>query len=225
MSIYKSVTVAVAGCFFLLAATITFAKNQSCVEFFASNNTNEIKIQAAYNRLTGKEQLDLQTSMINTLQKNHIEQGKFEDILGTYRMSADNTVLFFTSPYQILSDEKIFSIAKDLAVSLNQESVAVLIPDQSGIGDITVHFTSHKPSINETISMLRSKLPVSYNQAFSLHLDYTYDGFNKAKVTEIEWIGGQLDIAEIKKIFPLEKIDYQYGKAFLIYKNGDKKQL
>lgn len=64
MCISKNTIIAVVGCFFLLAGDIAIAKSQSGVEFFASNNTNEIKIETTYNRLTGKEQFDLQNSMI-----------------------------------------------------------------------------------------------------------------------------------------------------------------
>lgn len=230
MTIYKS-TISAIGCLFLLASNIAFANNESSVEFFASNNTKEINIQTAYDRLTGQEQYDLQNKMINVLQKNHIEQGKFENILGTYRMSsdqnitADNTENFNTSPYQNLSDEKVFSIAKELAVSLNQDSVAVLISDQSSIGDITVSFISSQPSINEVITLLHDKLPILYNQAFSIHLAKTCGGFNSAKVAAIEWLGSKMNLEEVKKVFPSEKINYRNGKVFLVYQNGQREQL
>ena len=83
--------------------------------------------------------------IIDVLQKNHIEQGRFKNIFGTYRMSidqsntADNTEEFDVSPYQHLSDEQIFSIAKELALKLKQDSVAVLMPKQSVIGDLRTH--------------------------------------------------------------------------------------
>lgn len=230
MSVYKCIITAI-SCLFLFSANVTFAQNKPSVEFFASNNTKEINIQTAYDRLTGTEQSALQNAMINIMQKNHIEQGKFEGILGMYRMSsdknitADNTEQFNTSPYQNLSNEKIFSLAKKLAITLNQDSIAVLIPNQSAIDDITVSFTSKQLGINETLSILHDKLPSLYNQAFSLHLVNKCNGFNEAKVAEVEWLGSKINPEEVKKAFPLEKINFHYGKVFLVYRDGRKEQL
>lgn len=215
---------------FLFAVNTAFASNDTTVEFFASNNTQEINIQTAYDRLIGQEQYNLQHKMINVFQVNHIEQGKFENILGTYRMSgdqnitADNTEKFSTSSYQKLSDEKIFSIAKNLVTILRQDSVAVFFPDKSSIGGITVRFT-YKLGINEVITLLHDKLPAFYNQAFSIHLANIYGGFDEAKVTEIEWLGSKINPEEVKKAFPLDKINLHYGKAFLVYKNGQRELL
>ncbi len=230
MTIYKN-TISSIACLSLFAANIAFANNESSVEFFASNNNKEINLQTAYDRLTGQEQYDLKNNMINILQKNHIEQGKFENILGTYRMSkdqnitADNTEDFNTSPYQHLSDEKVFLIAKELAVSLHQDSVAVLTSDQSSIGDVTVSFTSHQPGINEVTALLHDKMPPLYNQAFSIHLTKTYDGFNNAKVAAIEWLGSKINLEDVKKAFPSDKVSYRYGKVFLVYQDGRREQL
>ena len=219
------------GCLFFLSANIVFANNTPSAEFFASNNTKEIDLQTAYNRLLGNEQADLQNSMISVMQKNHIEQGKFENILGTYQMSndknitADNTEHFITSPDQYLPAERIFSLAKKLAIKLNQDSVAVLIPNRSSLGDITVKFTSHQLTIDEIVNMLHNKLPPLYNQAFSLHLINQCGDFNNAKVTEVEWLGSKINPEVIKKAFPSEKIYSRYGKVFLVYQNGQKEQL
>lgn len=230
MPVHKSRLIMI-SCWFLLGLSQAFANNNASVEFFASNNNKIINMQTAYNRLTGQEQLDLQDEMIDVLQKNHIEQGRFKNILGTYRMSidqsntADNTEEFDLSPYQHLSDEQIFSIAKELAVTLKQDSVAVLIPNQSTIGDITVNFTSKKPSIHEVVDLLQKELPSLYNEAFSIHLVNTSGGFDTAKVAKIEWLGHKINLSEIKKAFPLENIDFRYGDVFLVYQNGQTEQL
>lgn len=203
----------------------------SSVEFFASNNTKEINLQTAYERLLGKEQLDLQNSMIDVMQENHIEQGKFEDILGTYRLSsdqnitADNSERFNTTPIQHLSDEKVFSLAKELAINLNQESVAVFIPNQSTIGNITVSFTSHQPSITEIVNIIHEKLPLFYSQAFSIHLANKCGGFDNTKVSQIEWLGSKIHLEDLQKAFPQEKLDYEYGTVFLVFQNGQKEPI
>ncbi len=230
MNMIKFGGISLISCLFL-TANLAFANPNSSIEFFASNNTKEIDIQTAYDRLIGKEQKSLENAIIDVLEKNHIEQGRFEDILGTYRMSsdqnitADNTDRFTTSPQQDISQDKIFSIAKELAISLNQDSVAVFIPNSSTIGDITVTFTSHQPSIAEVINTLHDKLPSLYNQAFSLHLVDEHSNYNDAKVMEIEWLGSKINVEEVKKAFPLEKIDSQDGDVFLVYQNGQKEQL
>jgi hypothetical protein len=230
MNIFKKIKIVIC-CLFLLSVNIAFADNGLSAEFFASNNTRIIDLETAYDRLTGKEQSDLQDSIISTMQVNHIEQGKFEDILGTYRMSgdksitADNTEHFITSPYQNLADEKIFPLAKDLAIKLNQDSVAVFIPNQSSIGAITVSFTSHQPNINEIVDMLQNNLPELYSQSYSLHLINKCNDFNKAKVVEVEWLGSKINLEEVKKAFPLEKINFRYGNVYLVYQDGHKEQL
>jgi hypothetical protein len=230
MIIYTNMT-RVIGFVLLFATNIAFANEEPAVEFFASNNTNEISMQVAYNRLIGQEQDDLQNSMLNIFQKNDVKDGKFEDILGTYRMSsdqnmtADNTEKYNTAPQEPLADEKIFSIAQELAVSLHQDSVAVLIPDQSITGNITVSFVSSLPSINVAIKTLQDKLPPLYSQGFSLHLLKKQDDFDHAQVTEIEWLSSKINLEEVKKAFPLEKVDALNGRVYLVYQNGQKEQL
>jgi hypothetical protein len=174
---------------FFFAINSGFAN--SSADIFISNNTKAISLKTAYERLTGKEQHGLQNTMIDVLQKAHIEQGKFKDILGTYRMSndpkttADNTERFNTSPNQNLSDDDIFSLAKELAIILNQESVAVFIPDPSVVGKISVRFTSSQPTINEIVNIIHEKLPPLYSQAFSIYLTEKQGEFDSAKVSEI----------------------------------------
>ncbi len=68
MTGYKSIISAIC-CLFLFTANTAFANNESSVEFFASNNTKEINVQTAYDRLIGKEQSDLQNDMIKVSAK------------------------------------------------------------------------------------------------------------------------------------------------------------
>jgi hypothetical protein len=231
MKINKSTIIVGIFSLILGIVNIAYAANTPAIEFFASNNTQKITAEKAYERLVGKAQHDLKDSIVGVLQENHVEQGKFEKILGMYEMSTDknvtgdNTEIFHASPLQTLSLNQIFSLASELANSLQQESVAVFIPSNpSPIADIIVSFTSHKPNIAETIERLHEKLP-AYATAFSLHLSSTHSGFNNAKVTQIEWIGSKVDINKIKEAFPKESISYHYGQAYLVYKNGQTEQL
>lgn len=215
----------------ILVINTSYAANSPSVEFFVSNNTQEIPLEKAYSRLINKAQHELNASVIDVLQKHHVEQGKFENILGTYEMvsdkniTGDNTEIFYTSPLQNFSQNEIFSLASDLATTLQQESVAVFIPsNQAMIGDVSITFTSHQHNIQETIDLINKKLP-AYAKAFSLHLSSMYSGFNNAKVASVEWVGSKIDINEIKKVFPRENIIYNNGQAFLVYKNGQIEQL
>jgi len=223
---------------FLISLTFTtsaFADNvneKNSIEFFASNNTKEIDLQTAFNRLKGNDQNELRNSTINLMQQKHIEQGKFADLLGTYQMSsdknvtADNSEIFITSPNQKIPNEKAFNLAKDLANSLNQESVAVFIPTkQPTIGEISINFKSHSYSINELIKTVHEKLPQVYNQAFSIYLNDSCGNFDNVTVKEIEWLGSKIKPDEIKNAFPQEEISQHYGKAYLVYKNGQKEPL
>lgn len=205
--------------------------NKTSVEFFASNNTSIIDIRKAYGRLIGQAQIDLQNTMIEVLQKHHIEQGHFTDILGSYRMStdhtitADNTEEFDLSPYQYLSDEQIFSIAKKMAWNLKQDSIAVLIPGHSRVGEVTLNFTCAKPNINEALHLLQEKLPSYYSEAFSIQLTVDHPEFEKAKVTKIAWLGSKINRDEVKNAFPLEQVSARHGRVYLVYKNGKIEQL
>lgn len=207
-------------------STTIFAANNSSIKFFISNNTQEISIDTAYERLSGSPQDELENSTIDLLQNKHIEQGRFESVLGTYEMASDkkstgdNTEVYFTSPKQNFSEYEIFLLARKLANTFQQESVAIFIPySRSTISDVIVTFKSRQPGITETIKLIEDKLP-GYANAFSLHLNNTYSSFNEAKVSEIEWLGSKTNIDEIKKVFPQETVSYYSGKTYLVYKNG-----
>jgi len=212
--------------------TVSCATSSLSVEFFASNNTHEIDVKTAYERLAGQAQQELNDNLIQVLQTNHIEQGKLEAVLGAYQMASDknmtsdNTEIFYASPLQNFSNKQVFTLAAQLANALNQESVAIFIPaDQSATGDIIVTFKSQKPGIAEAINKIREKLPASYAAAFSLHVSHECQGFNNVKVTEIEWLGSRANIEEIKKAFPGETISSHQGQAYLVYKDGQAESL
>lgn len=219
---------------FLFSSTIfADSANKPSAEFFLSNNTGEIDLQTAFKRLQGNEQHQLRNTIINIMQKKHFEQSSFVDVLGTYQMSddqqitADNSEKVITSSYQSMPSAKVFDAAKELADILKQDSVAVFIPDNgSAIGDTTLKLTSHPYTINETIKIIHEKLSPQYSQAFSLHLKSSgCSTFNNSIVDEVEWLGSKVNADDIKKSFPQEKITTQQGKAYLIYKTGQKDQL
>ena len=211
----------------ILFISPTYANDSHSIEIFSSNNSSEIDIHTAYERMVGLKQHQLKDDIINILQNKHFEQGKFVDVLGTYRMSndqhitADNTSIFYTSPYQTLSNQQVFDLAQQLAITLQQESIAVFIPNnQKSVTDLSVIFVTHQPKINEIINILHNKLPNTYNQAFSLHLAYQSTNFKNARVTKVEWLGSKINIDEIKKAFPNEQVSDENGSAYLVYKNG-----
>ena len=231
MRTYKLLGMSVCYLFFLYAA-VSLADEKKTVEFFSSNNTREIDVHEAYERLKGEAQQELLNSIIVILQKNHIQQGRFEDILGAYlslndqHVTADNTEMFSVSPLQTLTDNEVFELAKQFAIALKQESVAVFIPtNQPIIGDVTVSLISQQANLDAAIKILHDKLPLSYSQAYSIHLRDECADYDNAKVVEIEWLGSKINPQELKKAFPLEKISYYYGRAFSIHQNGQMEQL
>ncbi len=72
--------------------TVSYALNNSSVEFFYSNNTQVIDLEKAYERLTSDAQHELKNMSIDVMQIHHIEQGRFKKILGTYQMDKDKSV-------------------------------------------------------------------------------------------------------------------------------------
>jgi hypothetical protein len=210
----------------LSLVSASFAAAQHSVEIFASNNTEEINVEAAYKRLDGPEQRALKNNIIDILQAKHFEQGRFVSILGVYQMAdknltGDNTEIFYASPQQHFFKEEIFAMTAKLLVALQQESIAVFFPDERlPDGDFYVVFKSQQPLIKNVIKTIHEKLPANYASAFSLHLVDHAVGFEQARVKEIEWLGSKVNVVVIKKAFPTAEFSAQHGKAYLIYKDG-----
>ena len=214
-------------------SSCSFALDQSnSVAFFYSNNEQLLNLQQAFDRLMGKEQQKLEKTAIETLQQDHIEQGRFKQILGTYTMAgdgnttADNSEIFFSSPLQKLSEEHIFPLAQKLAQGLQQESVAVFIPSpEQEVGCVKLKFATNQHSIEKTVKSIKEKLPASFSQAFSLTLSPHLTDYNQTAVHSIAWIGNGLDLGSVKNAFPEDQIIYKQGTSWLIYKNGKKEKL
>jgi hypothetical protein len=209
----------------LCITKIANAASSSSIKFFVSNNMHEIGLEKAYERTTNQFQDNLANGVIDLLQKNHIEQGRFENVLGAYQMmsdkniTGDNTEVFITSPYQLFSDGQIFSIGRQLVKTFQQESVAIFIPsNRSAIADVMVKFTSNKPSITAVVHLIHENLPV-YANAFSLHLTNNHSEFNDARVSAIEWLGSKINITEIRKAFPQGAVSYYRGQTYIVNKN------
>ena len=203
----------------------SYAENKS-IRFYVSNNSQEISIEEAFSRMTGLAQQTLRDETIEILQKEHVEQGKMTDILGAYEMASDsnvtgdNTEMFSASPYQAFTQAQVIAIAINLANHFHQESVAVFVPsDQGAIAEVNVKFNQNLPTINQTIKTLQEKLP-NQTQAFSLQLMNTEQGYIKARVLSIEWLGSGLHVDEIQNAFPGRAIEVHTGEAYLVYKNG-----
>jgi len=205
---------------------MAFSANSMGVKFFVSNNTQEISIEKAYERLKRSPQTVLENGVASVLQHNGIEQGKFVNVLGAYQMAtdkkitADNTEIFLTPPRQDFSSQYVFSIARQLSYRFRQESVAVFVPNkQSSVADIIVRFASAKPSIADIIKRIHQKIPAAAT-AFSLHLNTNHSVLRDVKVNEVEWLGTRLNFDEIKAAFPSAVINSYQGQAYLVYKNG-----
>ncbi|KTD18353.1 hypothetical protein [Legionella jordanis] len=215
----------------LSADSDVFAKH-SAVEFFYSNNQGTINFTKAYERLKGKEQINLEREAIEVLQAQHMEQGELKNRLGAYyfankkQQTAENSQIFYSSPLQILSRKKIFALAIALAKQLNQESIAVFIPNQSHtIGKAQLVFITHKPTIPEALNMIRIKLPASYQHAFTLQVTTDKSSYRYAQVQSIVWLGHHLKKEMLQKKFPSETLKFRQGDAYLLFRKGTYKLL
>ncbi|MFC7782232.1 hypothetical protein [Legionella taurinensis] len=212
---------------FSLACKVISAAAWSSVSFFASNNTGIIQPEQAYQRLLSEAQGQLKNTIIDIMQTHHLEQSQCEDSIGLYqmadsgRLTADNGKIFTTSPYQTLSDDTVFSLSQEMANALQQESVAVFIPDeQAKTADTTVYLNSHYYNLAQTLKLINERLPADYSQAFTLHFDSKYGGFDQATIASIEWLGNHIDPMVIQNAFPGEKMAMKHGNAFLVYNDG-----
>lgn len=215
---------------FLFLHSIAFSF--SSVEFFLSNNRDVIQLNEAYSRLVNAPQDKLYEKVIAILQSNHIEQGTFKSELGMYQMvtsgivSADNSARFISSPQQSLGKKEIFSLSRELVTKLDQESIAVFVPNNDfPISDTTLKFISIEPTINQALNLIQQQLPDSYSQDFSMSLAKQCGDFDTIKVTAIKWLGQGVDADLIRHAFPQEIIHSRHGEAYLIYKDGSKKSL
>ncbi|ARG98500.1 hypothetical protein [Legionella micdadei] len=214
--------------FLLLLTTISYAQDNLSFKLFISNNTAKMQMREAYTRLTSSLQEKLKNGIIDVLQKNQVEQGKFKTILGVYQMrntqavTADNGVLFSG---HMLGEKMIFALSKYLAKKFNQESIAIFIrADEAPIGDTILVFAL-PPTITEAVSLIQKKLPSTYGKAFSIHLSNTHTGFASTRVTAVEWLGQKTDVGLIRKAFPKDTVIPRHGKAFLAYQDGSKSRL
>ncbi|MDD3266360.1 MAG: hypothetical protein PHC75_04175 [Burkholderiales bacterium] len=189
---------------------------------YISNNTKQISIDKAYSRILNNNQSQLENSVIDILQKHDIQQGKFTTLLGIYKNYGDNTKQFTFSPYQHLSESNINNIAHEIAITLNQDSVLVFIPGAClATREINVELPKEKElKFKQVFKIIHKNLDSNYTQNFSMLLDNSYSGINKAAVTNIIWFGKNHDIAKLKKAFPNSKIKERCGSAYLIYQDG-----
>lgn len=75
------------------------------------------------------------------------------------------------------------------------------------------------------INIISSKLPLLYQKAFSLQFVKKCDNFATASVSDLLWLGLNIDINMIKQAFPFDKIISREGDAYLVYKSGDVEQI
>lgn len=215
---------------FLFLCSVAFS--YSSIEFFLSNNKDVIQLDEAYSRLMNVSQEKLYELVIEILQNNHIEQGTFNNALGMYQMtasdivSADNSARYISSSRQSLSRKEIFSLSRELVTKLDQESIAVFVPNNEfPINDTTLKFINIQPTIKEALNLIQQQLPEHYSHAFSMYLSKQCGDFDTIKVAAIEWLGQRVNADLIRHAFPHEIIHSLHGEAYLIYKDGSKKSL
>lgn len=219
----------------LFCAKLAFADNSSPIKFFVSNNDHIISLKTAYHRLIGKPEKSLEGIINQYLYAHHIQiTGIPEKILGTYIMlksnkyTADNTEAFWIAPNQFSNESDIFKIATDFDRIFNQDSVAILIPDNNKqLVDIKIIFNrNNRLTIKQTINVINKVLPAQYNQGFSLGLVTSNNDFNTAKIQSIEWLSSHLNLQDIKNLpISIKQIITNNGSAYVVYKNGSVRNL
>jgi hypothetical protein len=209
----------------VVISSLSAAQSLHSIELFASNNTDSINLDKAYQRLTGKPQVELKQIIISSLKKNHIEYTRLENIIGVYNLTAENSKILYIPDKKDFSNKQIFTLARQLAIKLKQNSIAVFIPEKdAAVGSVTIT-VNNKHSIQENIKLIYDKLPKHYSSALSLHIDKGECGIKCSKVTMVEWLGSNINIVAIKKVFPEATIRTLKGRSYLIYKNGKVKLL
>ncbi|MBA2650493.1 MAG: hypothetical protein H0U75_13050 [Legionella sp.] len=227
---------------YTLILLVVFTSNAMALKqtIYASNNSDIIPLNTAYQRLQSEPEHQLQVTMIQQLQQAHIQQGQFQEILGTYLMSTtgdltgDNTEAFTFSPYQKIPNEQLFELSKTLAQKLNQDSLAVVVADEPEDGttpdncnhESIVYSLSFKkqPELSMVLEKIKL-LPTQYQSAYSIQISDLKQSFTKAGVNKINWLGHGFDINELKQIFPEAEVSTEKGSAWLVFKDGHIKEL
>lgn len=215
----------------LLLAVLFHPSTIVASKIFVSNNKRIISSSEAYKRMSGKAQFKLVNNTITTLQNYHFQQGRMENVLGAYYMdsnnmiTADNTLIFTTSPKETLKERRIFNTGVSLAKKFNQESVAVFIKNTSHRNtDTILEFKNPKPCYAD-IKMKIRKLSDIGMLAFSVHFQNKSSRLDGNKISKIEFLTTPSKNQMLKNVFKKAEIKYEFGGAYLIYRDGHVKQI
>lgn len=206
---------------------LTAAPYSMASKIFVSNNQKIISPTNAYERMYDNAQKTLENKTINTLQHGHYEEGRMENVLGAYTLSssqtitADNTLIFKTSPNEHSEKEKIIQTATQLAKRFNQESVAVFIDNNNVVDyDTILTFKGKKPTY-KTIKPTLLALRAYGLSAFSIHFQSDKTDLPNARVRSIEWLSSQDNRALLKQYFNRARINEKRGLGLLVYQDGE----
>jgi hypothetical protein len=211
--------------YYLTATLCLLAPFALADKLFISNNTGTITAGIAYGRLIGPAQQTLKNTLIPLLQNKHYEHGTIKSGLGAYTMqdsntlTADNTLVFTTSPQQNIADQTLIQTAADLAYKLNQESVAVFINKQQTAIDVTIRFTGAGIPYKKLQHKL-TELSTHHLGAFTLYFKNHADKLNAAKVTAAEWLTTADRLPYLKQLFANESFTTNMGQALLVFKDA-----
>lgn len=215
----------------LFALAVFFQPSISMAsKIFVSNNERIITASEAYKRMHSKAQFKLINNTITTLKKYHYQQGRVENILGAYMhlnnlITFDNTLIFTTSAEETLNERRIFNTGISLAKQFNQQSVAVFIKNNNHRNtDTILKFKRPRPTYGD-IKMKLRKLSASSLPAFSIHFQNKHFGLAVNKISEIEFLTTPSKNKMLKNIFKNAEINYKFGEAYLIFRDGHVKQI
>ena len=210
----------------LMTLALITSSRAFAAKLFVSNNTNSISPVQAFKRLHDKVQSSLIFTAITSLQEGHYQQGRISSSLGNYvgsddRVTADNTLVFTTSPLEKRSKVQISEIAQKMANTFHQESVAVFLSNKNAEDvDTTIYFKKRAISyadFQEKIPLLKS---VGLD-AYTLYLNGNSSAkLEERQIVKIEFLSSKTKEAILSRIFSGNTVVSTPGDAFLVFEDG-----
>ncbi len=198
---------------------------------FVSNNEKIISPSGAFKRLHDGAQSSLQYNTISTLQNFHFQQGRIHQALGMYYMqhdskiTADNTLIFTTSPKENVQKRTIIQTAASLAKQFRQESVAIFI-DSANFPDYdTVITFDGKAPLYSDIKQKMKALKSQGLSSFSMYFQKDKKYLDKSRVSSIEWLTSRHIGILLKKYFKDFRVRENHGEALLVFQDGHIEQI
>jgi hypothetical protein len=199
---------------------------------FVSNNTKEIPLTTAFERLHGQPQEKLRKNVKEILAANKWSFSSDKNILGVYtdkcgHETADNTLEFTTSKASN-NNSDIWKIATQLDNEFDQDSVLVFKPESCARTTLIIIDTSKKAPVKILSAKKYLKnIDHTLTENFSIIPTPGQASIKQSEVKKFILISSEKKLNEFTRACIKQKCSAKGKnvKAWLVYKNGDKKQL